>query len=190
MPVPPHHLTVVPGNPSILAHPHIHDVSTPTPYNEMAGNNPNGVRLHPNGKRHVAIRDVKTVYANIPQIPMRVWRSILRNPKRTSNVTPEQVQAARLAVQAALEEEEAWSVLHDIDTQWGMCPQGVRLTKGKWVSHRERYEVIRNRRTWNPPLHHDGDRFEAIENGPVKKGVDQLHVYVVETLEALSGFGP
>ena len=75
--------------------------------------------LHPNYEARIPIKDVQAVYNHKAEIPLEAYRDACLDIRRGWNtlVTPEDVQEA----------SDAWDargVLHDIDTQWGMLPQG------------------------------------------------------------------
>ena len=77
--------------------------------------------LHPNGKARIAIRDVKQVYDNLYDIPLRVYETIgVQRARPSSMVTPAQVRAAS-------DQWDGEGILEDIDTQWGSLPQGGAL---------------------------------------------------------------
>ncbi|RDX41556.1 hypothetical protein OH76DRAFT_1489380 [Lentinus brumalis] len=90
----------------------------------MARNNQNS-DLHPNGQRLIALRDVKRVYGHRNETPYRMYS--LSNPRPTSMVTAKQVRDASDRWDAEIDEMDAWSVLEDIDTQWGALPEGGAL---------------------------------------------------------------
>ncbi|KAI0730959.1 hypothetical protein C8Q76DRAFT_793070 [Earliella scabrosa] len=94
-------------------------------------NTPNArPRLHPNGKRLIAIRDVKRVYGHAFAIPLEYFIGAAgrSEPKPSTMVTPEQVEDA-------LNGWDARSILEDIDTQWGAVPEGGCLdVAGGWSS--------------------------------------------------------
>ncbi|TBU30467.1 hypothetical protein BD311DRAFT_754373, partial [Dichomitus squalens] len=94
--------------------------------------NQHNTQLHPNGKAKIAIRDVARVYGQSQKIPLNAFRSgALARPKPSSMVTPAQVQQASVRAsdqaQRASDYQDAMSVLHDIDTQWGALPEGGAL---------------------------------------------------------------
>jgi hypothetical protein len=75
--------------------------------------------LHPNGKRRIPIHSVAKIHNHVCEIPLQAYEDAGVNlPRgRASMVTMEQVDAA----------SDAWDargILHDIDTQWGLMPQG------------------------------------------------------------------
>ncbi|KAJ3529137.1 hypothetical protein NM688_g7896 [Phlebia brevispora] len=81
-----------------------------------------GVELHPNGKAKIKIREVAAVYVHVEEIPLEMYRNAGVNTRRGMNslVTPAEVRAAS-------DQWDGHSVLEDIDTQWGMIPEGGAL---------------------------------------------------------------
>lgn len=75
-------------------------------------------RLHPNGKRLIHISSVATVYQHMDSIPHWAYKGRGNGGRRRSNmVTPEDVEHASDYLDGV-------SIAYDIDTQWGLKPEG------------------------------------------------------------------
>ena len=86
---------------------------------------------YPNGQQQIAIRQIAAVYGRPVAVIAFVESRAL--PGRTvtidTMVTRRQVERA----EAWQDHDDALSVLHDIDTQWGMFPEGGMLdVAGGW----------------------------------------------------------
>ena len=88
--------------------------------------NASRARLHPNGQRRIAIHQIAAVYGYSISVNTFVRsRTLPDSADANTTVTPGQVRRARDWDDS--DDDDAWGILEDIDTQWGACPWGGML---------------------------------------------------------------
>ena len=83
-------------------------------------------KSHPNGAVRIRIADVRTVYNHTPSLTLGDFRraGIRADQGVDTLATSSQVRRALNRRHQLDEDDDARSVLYDIDTQWGLLPHG------------------------------------------------------------------